>query len=677
MTTSGRGLFTAVYIIYAFLVQAAAQSLQNRCRKCIRVRNNVRTLCMGMGCSRVVLLATILTVQTAGDGLQLTTAIRDSNHTSHSSQSEMSGGSVTHPVYDEQHRPITAGGFVTSGPRIFQDVAKQSGLTKWSHTLGSESKQFIVDTDGSGVALLDYDNDGWLDIYLVNGSNMDGEAGRAAVPHAALFHNNHDGTFTDVAVAARVTNDSWGYGVAIGDFDNDGWPDIYVTNLGTNRLYRNNHDGTFTDVAAKAGVQVGNWSTGATFGDFDGDGRLDLFVAGYVQFDLDHPPERGTATTSYHTCEYRGVPVSCGPRGLPGAADHLFHNNGDGTFREVSRQAGVDDPQHFYGFAAVFANVTDSGRPDLLVANDSTPNFLYVNQGNGSFMERGAASGFAYNKEGREVASMGLAVGDYLNNGRLDLAITDFADDSKLLLRNDGDGNFTEVSDESGLGESTYPFLGWGVGFLDYDNDGWKDLMMVNGHIYPAVDNMHWGTSYAQRPLLFHNRHGLRFELVPALQGSGLARVTSARGAAFGDLFNDGKIDVVVNNLEGPPLLLRNVTTNAHCWIEVKLIGGPKSPHDGVGATLYLEAQGLKQREDILSGGSFLSSNDQRAHFGLGNLRKIDDLTIRWPSGKLERVVVPRVNCIFTVAEGQGIVDIVPGVGTRPAVRKTPMPGRH
>ncbi len=542
-----------------------------------------------------------------------------------------------------------------SGAMVFKDIAEEAGLAGWRHRLGSSAKEYIVETDGSGVALLDYDQDGWLDIYLVNGSTVEADAGRAPAPRAALFHNNHDGTFTDLALKAGVTNERWGYGAAVGDYDNDGWPDLYVTNFGANRLYHNNHDGTFTDVAARAGVELGSWSMGATFGDYDGDGRLDLFVPGYAQFDFAQPPQAGTATASFSTCQFRSVVTSCGPRGLQGEADHLFHNNGDGTFTDVSKVAGVDDAQRFYGFTGLFADVSGHGRVDLLVANDSTPNYLYVNQGGGRFLEKGQSSGFAFNKSGREVAGMGLAVGDYDHDGRLDLALTDFSDDNKLLYHNDGQDNFTEVSESMGVAGPSTPFLGWGVGFLDYDNDGWKDLMMLNGHIYPVVDQMPWGTSYRQRPLLFHNRAGRRFDLVPAVQGSGLAVVASARGAAFGDLFNEGRIDVIVNNLDGPPTLLRNVSRDAHHWVEFKLVGGPGSPRDGVGSTLRLRAGGATQREDILSGGSFLSSNDQRAHFGLGTATKIDSLEIHWPSGTLQTIKVPLVDRIYTLSEERGL----------------------
>jgi len=357
-------------------------------------------------------------------------------------QSAVSTGGAHAAVLDNEKRPITAGGFVESGPIVFQDVAEKAGLTRWRHVMGTDESRFILETVGSGVALLDYDNDGWLDIYFVNGSTYDAMSGKATPPHAALFHNNHDGTFTDVAEKAGVTNDRWGFGVAVGDYDNDGWPDLYVTNFGKNRLYHNNHDGTFTDVAEKAGVALGNWSTGATFGDYDGDGRLDLFVPGYVHYDIDHPPIPGSPVVAFSTCEFRGLKVMCGPRGLKGEPDHLFHNNGDGTFTDVSEKAGVADSNRYYGLTAVFADVNNDGKVDLMVANDSTPNYLYVNKGNGTFEDASYASGFALNENGRETASMGIAVGDYLNNGLLDLYITVFSDDYNPLYKNEGDASF-------------------------------------------------------------------------------------------------------------------------------------------------------------------------------------------------------------------------------------------
>jgi hypothetical protein len=571
-------------------------------------------------------------------------------------QGVVSTGGAHAAVLDGQKRPITAGGFVDSGPIVFQDVSEKAGLTRWRHVMGTPETKFILETVGSGVALLDYDNDGWLDIYLVNGSTYDALSGKTSAPHAALFHNNHDGTFTDVAQQAGVTNDRWGFGVAVGDYDNDGWADLYVTNFGKNRLYHNNHDGTFTDVAEKAGVTLGNWSTGATFGDVDGDGRLDLFVAGYVHYDIEQPPIPGSSVVAFSTCEFRGLKVMCGPRGLKGEPDHLFRNNGDGTFTDVSKKAGVDDANAYYGLSAVFVDLNNDGKVDLAVANDSTPNYLYINQGDGTFEDASYASGYALNENGRETASMGIAVGDYLNNGLLDLYNTVFSDDYNPLYRNDGGGNFTEVSYQAGIAEPTIPFLGWGTGFLDFDNDGWKDLLAANGHVYPGVDQSDWGTTFAERPLLFRNLHNGKFELVPPVKGTGLAALLTARGAAFGDLFNDGKIDVVINQLNNTPVLLRNVSTDHNHWVGLKLVGGPKSPRDAIGAAVYLKAGGIRQRADVISGGSYASSNDFRLHFGLGGSARIDGVEIHWPNGRVQLLDLPAVDCFFTITEGKSPV---------------------
>jgi len=576
------------------------------------------------------------------------------------------GGSATAGVFaavkDSELRPITAGGFVKDGPVIFQDVAKQAGLTSWHHVMGTPEKKYILETTGSGVALLDYDNDGWLDIYLVNGSTYDALKGKSEPPHAALFHNNHDGTFTDVSAKAGVTNDRWGYGVAIGDYDNDGWPDIYVSNFGKNRLYHNNHDGTFTDVAEKAGVMLGNWSTGATFGDYDGDGRLDLFVPGYVHYDVDHPPDPGSAAVGLSYCQFRGVNTLCGPRGLQGEPDHLFHNNGDGTFTDVSEKAGVSDKARYYGFTATFVDINNDGKVDLVVTNDSSPNYLYMNNGDGTFEDASYYSGFALNQQGRDQAGMGLAIGDYLNNGLVDLYTGTFSDDYKPLFRNGGDQGFTEISPEMGIAEVTYPFLTWATEFIDYDNDGWKDIFLVNGHVYPQVDKYDWGTSYAQRPLLFHNiDKGKKFEVMPAVIGSGLAEVIPGRGAAFGDLFNDGKTDVVINSMDHVPSLMRDVSPDHHHWVGLKLIGGAKSPRDAVGTAVYLTAGGIRQRADVLSGGSYESSNDQRPHFGIGDATTVDSVEIHWPSGSVEHLTLPAVDRFFTIEEGKGIVPAVSG----------------
>ena len=560
------------------------------------------------------------------------------------------------PVKDAKSRPITAGGFVDGAPIVFDDITKEAGLDKFHHRSGSPEKATILETPGSGVALLDYDNDGWLDIYLLNGSTFAALKGKEPAPRALLFHNNHDGTFTDVTAKAGVANERWGFGVAVGDYDNDGWPDMYVANYGKNRLYHNNHDGTFTDVAEKAGVTLGGWSAGPTWGDYDHDGRLDLFVPGYVKFDADHPPFLGQPGLSPSFCQFRGVAFMCGPRGLPGESDHLFHNNGDGTFTDVSQKAGVADEQHYYGLASVFVDADDDGWVDLAVANDSVPRYLYHNLHNGTFEDVSYLSGFALTNEGLAQASMGIAVGDYNRDGKVDFFITTFSDDYKTLFRNDGGNNFSDVTFRAGLGGPTIPFLGWGAGFLDFDNDGLLDIFVANGHVYPSVDRRDWGTTWAQRPQLFRNLDGAKFQEVPPATGSGLADVIPARGAAFGDLFNDGHINVVLNNMDSSPTLLRNVVKNGNHWITLQLVGGAESPRDAIGAKVFLTASGFRQRADVISGGSYGSSSDQRLHFGLGAATKIDKVEIHWPSGKKEEIAVPGVDRLIIVAEGQGVV---------------------
>jgi hypothetical protein len=425
-------------------------------------------------------------------------------------------------------------------------------------------------------------------------------------------------------------------------------------------------------VAEKAGVTLGNWSDGATWGDYDGDGRLDLFVSGYVHFDLDNLPYPRSKVVDYADCAFRGMGgLTCGPRGLKGEPDHLFHNNGDGTFTDVSVKAGVADKSKYYGMTAIFIDIDGNGKPDLLVANDSTPNYFYRNKGDGTFEDQSYFSGFALNKDGREVAGMGVAAGDYLNNGRVDFLITDFADDEKVLYRNDGDAGFSDVSHHAGIGKMVIPFLSWGDAFLDFDNDGWKDIFIVNGHVFPQADKSNWGSTYAQRPLLFHNAQNGKFEYVPAVNGTGLAVLTCARGAAFGDLFNDGKIDVVISPIDGPPVLLRNVNPDRHHWVELKLTGGPRSPRDAIGATVFLKANGMRQREDVLSSGSYISSNDQRPHFGLGDATDAGIAEIHWPSGRKEMVRLPAIDRIYSITEGKGITGALCGGLPCPAANRS------
>lgn len=565
----------------------------------------------------------------------------------------MTGGEYA-PVYDANHRAITAGGFVDGAPVVYEDYTRQSGLTAFEHRSGTPEKATIIEVDGSGVGLIDYDNDGWLDIYLVNGSTFAALKGTERAPRSMLFHNNRDGSFTDVTEKAGVANERWGFGAAIADFDNDGWPDIYVSNFGKNRLYRNNRDGTFTDIADKAGVAVGGWSTGATWGDYDRDGRLDLFVPGYIKFDPDHPTFAGKNGVSPSSCEFRGINVFCGPLGLEGEQDHLFHNNGDGTFTEVSVKAGVSDPSGAFGWSSVFVDVDDDGWLDLLVANDSVANYLYKNNHDGTFKDDSYMSGIALNADGRAQASMGIGVGDYNRDGRVDFYITTFSDDYKPLYRNDGGGEFTDVTAEAGLLQPTIPFLGWGAGFLDFDNDGLLDIFSANGHVYVQADSAQWGTTWAQRPLLFRNLNGRRFQEVPPATGSGLAVVIPARGAAFGDLFNRGSIDVVINNIDGHPTLLRNAVKNTNHWVTFKLVGGPKSPRDAIGAKVFVATGDVHQRVDIISGASYCSTSDPRAHFGLGASNKIDTVEIHWPSGGVEHIPPPDVDRIVRIVEGQG-----------------------
>ncbi|MGH9340552.1 MAG: CRTAC1 family protein [Acidobacteriota bacterium] len=557
------------------------------------------------------------------------------------------------PVRDEMNRPITAGGFQKDAPVIFVDWTRESGLDSFQHRSGSKDKRYILETPSGGVALFDYNNDGWLDIYLVNGSTLAALKGKEPAPKAALFHNDGNGKFTDVTERAGVANQRWGFGVVSGDINNDGWADLIVTNFGKDRLYRNNKDGTFTDIAETAGVATEGWTTAAALGDFNKDGYLDLFVAGYLDFNPESPPEPDSPEIGSSFCEYRGERVMCGPRGLKGTRDYLFLNNGDETFTEVAAKAGVEDKPGYYGFAASWADMDDDGLLDLLVANDSTPNYLYRNKGDGTFEDISYYSGFALNEYGREQAGMGLAIADYNNDGRLDVYMTHFSDDYNTLYRNEGDAFFMDVSFQVGVGEPSIPFLAWGTGFLDYDNDGLKDIFVANGHVYPGVDAQDWGTTWAQRPLLFRNLDGSRFEPVPAAEKSGLGLVVPARGAAFGDLDNDGRVDAVLNCIDSSPRVLKNVSQSGHHWVSLKLTGAPGSPRDAVGATVYLTAGGKRQRGDVIAGTSYASHSDLRLHFGLGSAERIEQLEILWPSGRRQALEDLPVDQILTIEEDQ------------------------
>ena len=544
------------------------------------------------------------------------------------------------------------------------DITKNAGIT-FTHDSAPESK-YVVESMSGGVLLFDYDRDGWLDIYFTNAPTVD-MAIKGQKARGALYHNNHDGTFTDVTDKAGIATPCFAMGGAVGDYKNNGWPDLYITCLGGNVLYRNNGDGTFTDVTKQAGVADGRWSTGAAFGDYDGDGFLDLMVTNYVDFHLNDLPGFGSAPN----CKYRGLDVQCGPRGLKGAGDSLFHNNGNGTFTDVSKAAGVDDPAGYYGLTVIFSDFNNTGRPDIYVANDSTPKFLYKNLGNGKFQEIGLESGTAVSEDGSEQASMGIAIGDYLHNGLPSLSVTNFSDENANLFRNEGKWNFNDVSYKSGVAMPSLPYVKWGTAFLDLDNDGWLDLIEVNGHVYPQVDTLPSGARYREPKILGMNLGDGNFCDASDQAGPALKEPRVSRGLAVGDLFNDGNMDIVVEDLSGAPMVLRNAGVPGRHWVSFEL-AGTKSNRLAIGARLKITAGGVTQTEEVHSGGSYLSQNDLRVHFGLGAAKKIESLEIRWPSGKIETMKDLDADKFYSVLEGQGIVPrekilpTVPGAATKP-----------
>jgi hypothetical protein len=546
-------------------------------------------------------------------------------------------------------------------PIVFEDVTDKTALAAFRHRSGSPEKNYIFETTSGGVAIFDYDSDGRPDIYLVNGSTVGALMGKEKAPRAALYHNLGNWKFEDVTEKAGVANERWGCGVAVGDYDNDGHPDLYVTNFGISRLYHNNGNGTFTDLAEKLKVARKGWSTGASWGDYNGDGRLDLFVPGYAEIDLNNlPPSPSEAGKSgglgQNFCQFRGVAVMCGPRGLSGEGDTLYQQKADGSFEDVSVRAGVHDPQKYYGFSSAFIHADDDKLLDLIVVNDSTPKLLYINKGDGTFEETGYPSGVALNENGREQAGMGLAIGDYDNDGRVDFHITNFSDDSNVLYHNDGEGNFTDVTFQAGLGEESIPFLGWGTSFIDFDNDAWQDLFVVNGHVYPAVDANQWGTSFAEQALLFRNLKNGRFERVGAPPGNALATAWSSRGLAVGDLDGDGRLDLVINNMDAKPAILRNVASPAGHWLNLKLVGdtAQKTPRDAIGSIVYLTSGKIRQRLDVVSGAVYCSQNDLTVHFGLGAATKIEKLEVQWSNGTVEAFTVPAIDKTVTIMQGKG-----------------------
>jgi len=517
---------------------------------------------------------------------------------------------------------------------LFRDIRAEAGVAFQHHS--APEKKYIVESMSGGVALFDYDNDGRIDIYLVDSLTVESAKDPQAA-RSALYRNLGGGRFEDVTDKAGVGHPGWGMGVCTADVDGDGWEDLYVTALGGNHLYRNNHDGTFSDITERAGVAGGGWSTGCGFADYDRDGRLDLFVSRYVKVDLDNLPEFGKGKT----CEFRGIAVQCGPRGLPGTSDLLFHNDGDGHFTEVSEKAGVSDPRAYFGLGVAWFDYNQDGWPDLYVANDSTPSFLYLNQKDGTFKEVAFPMGVAVSEDGGEQGGMGVAVGDYDNSGRWSLFKTNFAEEYNSLFHNDGD-HFTDVSFRSKTAASSIPFVGWGTAFFDYDNDGLLDLIAVNGHVYPQMDQASRGASagYRQRKLLYHNRGDGTFDEVAAQFGSVLTEPRVSRGLAVGDLDNDGRLDLVVNDLDGRPQVLHNELADAGHWLLVKLVGKGANT-DAIGAVVRVKAGKLSLMRLVQSGTSYLSQDDMRRHFGLGPEARADSLEVLWPDGtttKLENV---------------------------------------
>jgi len=532
---------------------------------------------------------------------------------------------------------------------FFADITRAAGI-EFHLTCGGPEKLYILESICGGVAVFDYDADGWMDIFLVNGSTLEDLKAGKCHP-GKLYHNNHDGTFTDVTAKSGINHCGWGFGVAVGDYDNDGKEDLYITYLDGAVLYHNNGDGTFIDVTAKAGVgNAGHWGTSAAFGDYDNDGYLDLYVANYVDLDLNHLPEFGQGPF----CQYRGIPVSCGPRGLKGGRDRLYHNNGDGTFTDVTEKLKID-PNSYYGLGVLWLDYDLDGCLDLYVANDSTPSMLYHGDCKGGFTEVGIEAGVAYSADGREQAGMGIDSADYDNDGWPDIAKANFSDDTNNLFHNDHSGEFTDLAGPANFGPVSIPFLGFGVKFLDLDNDGWKDVFVANGHVNPQVDQHSFGVTYAERPLLFRNLKNGKFEEIGRQAGASMARHYVARGAASADFFNDGSEDLLVSVLDDSPLLLRNKTAPTGHWLRIKTIG-VHSNRDGFGSRVELKAGGLTQTTEVRANSSFESASDPRVHFGLGQATQADSIVIRWPSGTVDRLGPQAADQEIVVEEGKGVV---------------------
>jgi enediyne biosynthesis protein E4 len=552
-------------------------------------------------------------------------------------------------------RPLPPG---MKAPEVrYQDVAAQAGLVGVNVSGAQRHKQYIVETTGTGVAIFDYDNDGLPDIFLVNADRLDETSTKS---RHFLYHNLGGLKFEDVTEKAGLAHTGWGQGVCVGDIDNDGLPDLFITQWGQNVLYRNLGHGVFRDETKARGLlqPKPRWSTGCAFLDFNRDGFEDLVVVHYVDFDLKQTPQPGDKSQ----CQWKGMPVLCGPRGLPAETISLYQNDGHGNFKDVSDEVHISGPKTCYGFTPLVADFDNDGWPDIYIACDSTPNLYYHNLGGKSFEQIGAPAGVAYNEDGREQAGMGVTAGDFDHDGLLDIFKTNFADDTHTLYRNLGANNFDDATIASGLAVNT-KYLGWGAAFLDIDNDGWKDLIIANGHVYPEVDSGHAAEKFRQRRLLYWNRGDGQFFDLSEASGPGILAEHSSRGLAVGDLDNDGQLEVVIVNMNEAPSLLKNFGPPIGNSLIIRLLSGAGS--DAIGARATLVSGGMKQVDEVRSGGSFISQSDLRLHFGLGKANS-GDLSVRWVDGKNESYAHLAAGQVVTIQEGRGIISKRPFVSAKP-----------
>jgi hypothetical protein len=561
---------------------------------------------------------------------------------------------LTTPLWRAKNqRLVLAAPSDPASPVQFIDVAQAAGLTTPNVWGGVEHKRVIIETKGSGIAFFDYDNDGWLDIYLTNGNRINEHWPAGQEPTTHLYKNNRDGTFTDVTQKSGIGRSGWQTGVCVGDYDNDGWDDLFCTFWGRNILFHNNGNGTFSDVTKKAGLyqEKGRWGTGCSFLDYDRDGHLDLFVCNFVKLDPDAPIDLNDMAY----CQWKGVPTMCGPRGLPGDTNLLYHNNGDGTFTDVSQKAGILKPGPRYSITSVSYDFDNDGWPDIYVAVDSMPSIFFQNNHDGTFTDNAVIAGCAYNSDGHEQAGMGLGVADYDCDGWFDIFKTNFADDTSDLYHNNGDGTFSDLSFNSGIGINTN-YVAWGCGFIDYDNDGWADIVQVNGHVYPEIDHYNFGETFKNPRLIYRNLGNGHFKDVSGQMGPGITARYSSRGAAIGDYDNDGAMDMLILNMNELPSLLHNVGGNKQNWIKIKLVGKICN-RTAIGARVRVLTGKHIQMDEVHSGTSVMSQSDLRLHFGVGSTETIDAIEVKWPTTqKVERFTQVKPNQILTIREGEGII---------------------